>query len=433
MSRILKRPMFKRGGQSNDGIMSNVVDREQYSKGTDKIGRFTEDEFRSKLGIIKGIQDRFAPLPRTRLPLGEVGLALASGADPIDALSLGYSRFVKADDARQAAAAKRDQAAVSTVLGQALKEKKTPELKENKNISNQTVYGIKPGGKGFLSLEQLGAARNMFTTVGSAPALTEVKNISGEELYGIESGKTGFLNNEQLAKAQSSFKKVDKRMITIPDGKGGFMVMPYEEYKSRDNNKNKAQSIGTEYTILNNLIGDMKIRAPDTPTGALGVGYGIVEAGVDQFRQIGEDLGIKDKLEIKNEATINNYLKNKGFTDKAVNFATMKSSVISLAYALARIAEPNNPKYSEGDIIRQLDRINFGGSRKVFLGSLDQILKEEGIRATATIQGLGFDDPNPFFNITQSGDIDKSKSKDKKIVPGSDQNYDPLKILGEKQ
>jgi len=27
MSRILKRPMFKRGGQSNDGIMSNVVDR----------------------------------------------------------------------------------------------------------------------------------------------------------------------------------------------------------------------------------------------------------------------------------------------------------------------------------------------------------------------------------------------------------------------
>ena len=34
----------------------------------------------------------------------------------------------------------------------------------------------------------------------------------------------------------------------------------------------------------------MKNRAPDTPTSVLGVGYGIVEAGVDQFRQIGEDL-----------------------------------------------------------------------------------------------------------------------------------------------
>ena len=34
MSRILKRPMFKRGGQSNDGIMSNVVDRKQYALGS---------------------------------------------------------------------------------------------------------------------------------------------------------------------------------------------------------------------------------------------------------------------------------------------------------------------------------------------------------------------------------------------------------------
>ncbi len=38
MSRILKRPMFKRGGQANDGIMSNVVDREQY-----KFGSMTEE------------------------------------------------------------------------------------------------------------------------------------------------------------------------------------------------------------------------------------------------------------------------------------------------------------------------------------------------------------------------------------------------------
>ena len=72
MSRILKRPMFKRGGQSNDGIMSNVVDREQY-----KFGSMTEDEIRSKIALLTGLQDRFAPLPKTRLPIGEVGVALA--------------------------------------------------------------------------------------------------------------------------------------------------------------------------------------------------------------------------------------------------------------------------------------------------------------------------------------------------------------------
>lgn len=69
----------------------------------------------------------------------------------------------------------------------------------------------------------------------------------------------------------------------------------------------------------------------------------------------------------------------------------MKGSVTNLGYALAKVAEPNNPKLSEGDIIRQLDRIKFGGSRDVFAASLDQILKEEGIRAKAEMQSLGGD------------------------------------------
>ena len=31
MSRILKRPMFRRGGKVNEGIMSGLVDRENYA------------------------------------------------------------------------------------------------------------------------------------------------------------------------------------------------------------------------------------------------------------------------------------------------------------------------------------------------------------------------------------------------------------------
>ena len=33
MSRALKRPMFKRGGPANDGIMSGIVDREKKANG----------------------------------------------------------------------------------------------------------------------------------------------------------------------------------------------------------------------------------------------------------------------------------------------------------------------------------------------------------------------------------------------------------------
>ena len=119
MSRILKRPMFKRGGQSNDGIMSNVVDRKQYA-----LGSIDEEKLRSDAAAITGVLDRFAPIQKTRLPLGEVGFLLASGADPIDALGAGYSKFVKADDATRAARAKRDQAAVSTALSSQLKKSK---------------------------------------------------------------------------------------------------------------------------------------------------------------------------------------------------------------------------------------------------------------------------------------------------------------------
>ena len=91
----------------------------------------------------------------------------------------------------------------------------------------------------------------------------------------------------------------------------------------------------------------------------------------------------------------------------------MKGSVINLGYALAKIAEPDNPRLSEGDIIRQLNRINFGSSREVFSNSLDQILKEEGIRASAEIKCLGFDKPDIFFDVEKES-TEEGKGKIKK-------------------
>jgi len=123
MSRILKRPMFRRGGKANEGIMSGLVDREQYSTGTD-IGNMTADEFRANLKNLMNIQDQFTPLPKTRIPLGEIGYALASGAPVTDALFTGYKKFVSDDDKIRALRDKRKSAAVSTVLAQALKPSK---------------------------------------------------------------------------------------------------------------------------------------------------------------------------------------------------------------------------------------------------------------------------------------------------------------------
>ena len=113
--------MFRRGGPANDGIMSGIVDREKKANGD--IGTRTEE-------IIKAMQ-QYAPIPKTRLPLGEVGIALASGADPIEALGLGYSKFTKADDARQAALAKRRAGAVGIAI-QAREAERLARLKNQK-------------------------------------------------------------------------------------------------------------------------------------------------------------------------------------------------------------------------------------------------------------------------------------------------------------
>ena len=132
------------------------------------------------------------------------------------------------------------------------------------------------------------------------------------------------------------------------------------EIDRRRDNEVKAKSLGTQYNILGDLVGDMKTRLPATVTGATGVGFGLVEGFADQFAQLGESFGIKDGLVIKDEGVIDQYLKDKGFTGKAQSAATMKASVINLGYALAKIAEPDNPRLSEGDIIRQLERLKFG-------------------------------------------------------------------------
>ena len=161
---------------------------------------------------------------------------------------------------------------------------------------------------------------------------------------------------------------------------------------------------------MTGFVDDMKSRLPDTKTFAVGQGFAFVEGLSDQFSQIAESIGNKSDLDLDDDK-FNTYMENKGFTKFASNFATMKGSVINLGYALAKIAEPDNPRLSEGDIIRQLNRINFGSSRKVFSDSLDQILKEEGIRARAEIKGLGFKDADKFFNLEADEVTKKTESE----------------------
>jgi len=132
MSRILKRPMFKTGGSTNSGIMHGLVDRKKYNLGTR-----TEE--------IVAAMDKYAPIPKSRFPLGSIGLNLVSGEYAGDGLLSNIARSAKgpyegwtaADDARAQALAKRKASAVGVAVGEEGTERLA--LMKNKASKIQTL------------------------------------------------------------------------------------------------------------------------------------------------------------------------------------------------------------------------------------------------------------------------------------------------------
>jgi hypothetical protein len=165
VSRTLKRPMFKRGGKVNDGIMTGLEDREQLANGTrdpSAIGQSARELIEQFEPILRDFT------PKTKLPLGQVGFALASGVDPLQALGAGYSQFVKADDAREAAIKR---SAASLGFSQALKDA-SPSKSMLANMKKAKIDLEAKFGPGNFTREQvvkLASEYNKADLVGKGP------------------------------------------------------------------------------------------------------------------------------------------------------------------------------------------------------------------------------------------------------------------------
>ena len=377
MSRILKRPMFRRGGSTNTGIMSGLVDRKNYQKDGFVT---TAGQTASKLTPeLIDILEQYTP--KTRLPIGEFGLNLASGMSLTDALRDPYKRFTRADDAREAAI---KGGAAKLAIGQALKSDKIGTLKQGRNTSTQTLFGVK-------------------------------------------SGETGFFTPQQLIAAQGLIQPIDTRMaFTFDADTNTLSQRPVSEIDAMNENKINAQEIVSAVNTVGDLKNNMIERVKNAPTGPLGYTFGFFEGVSDQLSQVSESLGFNQNsldFDVNTSEKLDKYLADKGVTRGATEFAKLKSSVINLAYNLAKIKEPGNPKLSEGDIIRQLDRIKFGSSRDVFIGALNQIYDDEVIGARGQIKGYGLD-PDDFFGTGKKDGASKKSDKS-----GDSKEYDPLGIL----
>lgn len=163
---------------------------------------------------------------------------------------------------------------------------------------------------------------------------------------------------------------------------GGAMTSGQEK------NLNKAKSIKSSYDLLYKTIPELQTAVANSKTGAVGTGVQIINTIGDQIAQLGE-INVPNKFRSDASDDIQAYIDKSGFAGEAQDVARIKSSMTNLAYVLASIAEPGNPKYSEGDILRQFERIGFNsGSRDQIVASLDQVLKDEYNRASSSYSAL---------------------------------------------
>ena len=305
MSRILKRPMFRRGGKVNQGIMSGLVDRTKLANGTD-IGNMTEDEFRANLKNLMNIQDQFTPLPKTRIPLGEIGLALASGAPVTDALFTGYKKFVSDDDKIRALRDKRKSAAVSTVLGQAFKDKKQKDTRTNEMKMLEEVYG-KDSPQYKKALEAI--------------VLKDVLPKSGFRL----------LSGDEI-------KQLIERGVNLDPNK------PYQintDQTSKD--FNKISVVGGSGMTIQNILGDQK--AAKQASGQLTSEAAINKAisNVSFVEEIGKNIDIVDKM-LKENPTI-------GGTSGAVLRFGNKAVSAAKNFGMGEYAEGFLEKFGAKDLV----------------------------------------------------------------------------------
>ena len=222
MSRILKRPMFRTGGTPNEGIMHGLVNRRGY-----KYGSIDEERLGADVSIIKAAMDKYAPLPKSRFPMGQIGLNLISGEFAGDGLLSNiagsarepYASFVKADEARggleyqkklmatkmgisraEAEAVARAKAAGSGMQKDYSTDRKYFQLLEKYSAPPKDRYSKTIGNLFSHSMAEFGS-RIQDNAYKSKEGATVMQNLDGIVPYEIKGGQAQWQYNKMSAGA----------------------------------------------------------------------------------------------------------------------------------------------------------------------------------------------------------------------------------------
>ena len=246
MARILKRPMFNRGGSSNQGIMEGLVDRTGYANGSDN--QSYKDMVMQKAKANQEILNELAPVPKTSLGLGQIGSNLVMGAPIKEALAKGYSDYVSRDDARLANMANINRTSVGAAM-QSVDRERAANAKNNSTLAIRNSFIAKSVEQGYDLPEAQRIAEYQLTTK------TDLQNKVGRN-------RVGGLIDFDIANQ----KELQKRLPKLKDQVGMYFFDPFDGKIKLLTNKNGV--LGFEDF---NSVGEITFAKPDVGSATIEV------------------------------------------------------------------------------------------------------------------------------------------------------------------
>jgi hypothetical protein len=277
------------------------------------------------------------------------------------------------------------------------------------NIPQGTILGASLIGQGVQGRDPFSAFIPAFAQTAQLQKYLTPKKEALKSAYDPQKGENVFATESEII--AKGLKPVQTGNVTrFNPETGSFEIIPAGMVKQQEENFNQAsiiQGANDQFNFVGNRIKEL---VQQTPTGTVGALVSAIEGVGDQLSQAAQQLGISTGYKSDNSDLLNSAIqKATGLKPDAENWARVKSQYINFGYILARMKEPDNPRLSDADIARQLDRLSVGQSRDKQLAALDEILMTENREANIkykTLTGMDL----PIFSEKEKKKLKKEET-----------------------
>jgi hypothetical protein len=366
--------------------MSGIVDRTKHQENPFPGSTIDREAIEGNTAVLESILRQYTP--KARFDYGQVGLGLAEGKPLVEALKEPYGRFVKRDDAREAAI---KGGASKLAISKALESPKIGTLKQGRNTSNQTLYGIEPG-------------------------------------------KTGFVTSKQILSVPGVFVPIDKsqKISVSPTGEVTITEGDLGDTKT----KNLARDLKISTFKMNNAANNLFKNLEGAKTGPVGAFVTALDSTGAQLKMAADSFGFKTTGENRTfidtgSGDIDNYIeKNFGsfVGNDAVQLGKIKSASINLAYLMARIDEPGG-RFTDRDIALKMEELGIGANPERTIAIMQNAIKLRNDNAAFEYEELT-GNPLDFskMNVFEGGYTSTSTKKEDDGPRGMKKIFNPLGI-----